>query len=292
MIIGKILGGLGNQMFQYAATRSLAASKGVSYCLDIMQFSGYRLHQGFQINTIFDCNSRLASREEISSVLGWQSSSGVRRFLSRSALSGFRSSSWISEPYFNFWDGFFDVPSNCYLDGYWQTEKYFKTVQNLIRKDFNFCLPMNQQNTVMANKIKNSMSISLHVRRGDYVANQNVNKIHGICSVDYYKTAIAQMASQIENPMFYVFSDDIDWVKKNINIGHPHDFIEHNKGTESYNDMRLMSMCHHHIIANSTFSWWGAWLNPSQEKLVIAPKKWFAQRDNSSDLIPDSWFTV
>ena len=292
MIIGKILGGLGNQMFQYAATRSLAASKDVPYCLDVTQFSRYRLHQGFEIHTIFDCNSRMAKKSEIASVLRWQSSDIVRRLLSRTALSGFRSSSWVREPHFGFWKGFFDAPSNCYLDGYWQSEKYFQNVQDVIRNDFNFRLPMSQQNAVLANKIKNSTAISLHVRRGDYVANHNANKTHGVCSVEYYKLAIAQMAAQIKNPSFFVFSDDMEWVRQKINIEYPCEFVENNKGAESYNDMRLMSMCQHHIVANSTFSWWGAWLNPSRNKIVIAPKKWFAKDDSAVDLIPSGWITV
>lgn len=292
MIIGKILGGLGNQMFQYAATRSLAASKDVPYSLDVSLFSRYRLHQGFEINSIFDCTPRIATKEEIASVLKWQSSEIMRRLLSRPDFSGFRLSSWVHEPHFNFWSEFFDAPSDCYLDGYWQSEKYFENVQDIIRKDFHFRLPMSQQNILVANEIKKSKSISLHVRRGDYVENKIANQTHGVCSPDYYRMAIEVMARKNKNPKFFIFSDDIDWVKKNIAIEHDHDFVDHNKGTESYNDMRLMSMCQHHIVANSTFSWWGAWLNPNREKFVIAPNKWFAKSNNAGDLIPDSWMTI
>jgi hypothetical protein len=292
MIIGKILGGLGNQMFQYAATRSLSIRKGVPFCLDVKQFSGYKLHQGFEINTIFDCNSHLANKDDISNVLGWQSRSIFRKLLSYPAMSGFRSTSWIQEPYFKFWNGFFDLPSSCYLDGYWQSEKYFESVQDLIRNDFCFRLPMNQQNALIANKIENSRAISLHVRRGDYIANPNANEIHGVCSVEYYRMAMEQMAAQIESPRFFVFSDDMEWVRQNLDIEYQHELVDHNKGSESYNDMRLMSMCQHHIVANSTFSWWGAWLNPRREKVVIAPKKWFARRDDADDLIPSSWITL
>lgn len=292
MIIGKMLGGLGNQMFQYAATRSLALDRCVSYSLDIAQFSKYKLHQGFELNSIFDCNSPLATQFDIKNVLGWQSNKIVRQCIEYPALSRFRLSSWVKEPYFKYWKGFYDAPSNCYLEGYWQSEKYFVNVKDVIREDFRFRLTMSPKNAFLAKKIEESNAISLHVRRGDYVSNRCANEVHGVCSIEYYKKAIKYIAEKIANPKFFVFSDDMDWVRENIDIGYPNVLIDHNNGFESYNDMRLMSMCQHHIVANSTFSWWGAWLNPSLEKVVIAPRKWFAQGKDASDLIPDNWITI
>ena len=126
------------------------------------------------------------------------------------------------------------------------------------------------------------------MRRGDCVANPK-NAYIGFCSLDYYKAAINQMMNKIKDPVFFIFSDDIDWVKNNLLFASQSIFVDHNKNTESYNDMRLMSLCKHHIIANSSFSWWGAWLNPNPDKLVIAPKNWFRNGINDRDLIPVEW---
>jgi hypothetical protein len=115
------------------------------------------------------------------------------------------------------------------------------------------------------------------------------NAFIGVCSLAYYQKAIEYIKSQVKTPVFYIFSDDIEWVKSNLLLDKNTVFVGHNKGTESYNDMHLMSLCKHHIIANSSFSWWGAWLNASPNKIVVAPKKWFASNQNDQDLIPRSW---
>lgn len=119
-------------------------------------------------------------------------------------------------------------------------------------------------------------SVSLHVRRGDYVRNSRTNATHGVCSIEYYQSAIEYILERVKHPILYVFSDDIEWVKQNLRTHLPTEYIDHNQGAASHFDMRLMSLCRHHVIANSSFSWWGAWLNPDPNKIVIAPRKWFA----------------
>ena len=130
------------------------------------------------------------------------------------------------------------------------------------------------------------LAVSLHVRRGDYVSDPKTKAILGVCSLDYYRAAIAHIAERIESPAFFVFSDDIAWAKANLEIPFPCEYVDHNQGQQSYNDMHLMSLCKHHIIANSSFSWWGAWLNPRKDKIVIAPENWFANNEDAKDLIP------
>lgn len=289
MVVSQIIGGLGNQMFQYAAARSLAIAKNVPLRLDVTCFASYALHQGFELERIFNCEIPVATQQDIQAILGWQSCSLMQRILSRPSMAGLRRKGFVLEPHFNFWQDINLVPSNSYLVGYWQTEKYFVEVAQQIRADFTFRLPMSEPNGAVAQKISTVNAVSLHVRRGDYANNATTTATHGLCSLDYYHTAIQHIAAQVSNPHFFIFSDDIAWVKANLEMAFPCQYIDHNQGAESYNDMRLMSMCQHHIIANSSFSWWGAWLNSSINKIVVAPKKWFANETNTQDLIPQSW---
>jgi hypothetical protein len=151
---------------------------------------------------------------------------------------------------------------------------------------------MSSRNLELAEEINTVNAVSLHVRRGDYVSNPRTMATNGVCPLSYYDSAIRYICARVDAPHFFVFSDDMDWVRENLNIDHPCRYVDHNCSTESFNDMRLMSMCRHHIIANSSFSWWGAWLNPREDKIVIAPKKWFANSNDTKDLLPFGWATL
>jgi hypothetical protein len=292
MIISSIIGGLGNQMFQYAAGRALSLARGDSLYLDVSDFAGYGLHQGFELQRVFDCPANIASEADVRSILGWQFPSVVRRVVARPSLAMVRRAGYVIEPYFHYWSEINNVPRECYLAGYWQSEKYFRDVATVIRADFSFKCPPANRNAELAKQIGQVNAVSLHVRRGDYVKNPKTNATHGLCSLDYYRSAIDHICERVERPNFYVFSDDIAWVKDNLILNSPSQYIDHNQGAESYNDMRLMSACRHHIIANSSFSWWGAWLNSSLEKIVIAPQNWFSKNKNISDLIPPEWIRM
>lgn len=292
MIITRIIGGLGNQMFQYAAGRALSLKNSTDLALDISEFENYELHQGFELQRIFGSPFVIASEEDIRMVLGWQSPAGIRRILSRRSFASFIRRRLVVEPHFNYWPGIHELSKNCYLSGYWQSEKYFAIFASQIREDFTFRHPFEEQNAELAEKILQVNAISLHIRRGDYANNPNTTATHGLCSLDYYRESLQYIVERVENPQFFIFSDDITWAKINLKIEFPHIYVQHNCGTESYNDMRLMSLCRHHIIANSSFSWWGAWLNQSAEKIVIAPRKWFSSQLNVQDLFPDSWVTL
>lgn len=292
MIICNIIGGLGNQMFQYAAARALALRRGAELVLDVSDFDGYGLHQGFELARIFSLDVAIADRQSIRRVLGWQSGKTVRRFLRKAPFSMLRSSRLVIEPGFTYWSGLADISLPVYLLGYWQSEKYFSDVADEIRQDFTFRAEQEGRNAELASQMVSENAISLHVRRGDYVSNKKTLATHGICSLEYYQRAVALLAERVENPVFYVFSDDMAWVRDNLQIDFPVHYVDHNRGSQSYNDMRLMSLCKHHIIANSSFSWWGAWLNQSASKIVIAPKNWFANGTDTSDLIPADWIRI
>ena len=289
MVITNLIGGLGNQMFQYAAGRALSLERGFPLRLDISDFSNYELHQGFELERIFNCTAEIASEADVRNILGWQSSPVIRRMVSRPRMARFRHKGFVIEPHFQYWHGIKKVPCGCYLMGYWQSEKYFLEVAEQIREDFYFRLPLESQNTELAKQINQVNAVSLHVRRGDYANNPKTTATHGLCSLDYYREAIQHVAKHVQQPYFFVFSDDIAWVKSDLKIDFPCEYVVFNQGAESHNDMRLMSLCQHHIIANSSFSWWGAWLNQNADKIVVAPKRWFVNETNTEDLIPQDW---
>ena len=293
MIISRITGGLGNQMFQYAAGRALALERGSSWRLDISDFTNYNHQQGFELERIFHCLVAFASNGDVRGMLGWQHSSLSRKILSRRSMRVLRHKQFIIEPHFHYWPEINNAPRDCYLSGYWQSEKYFKMYARVIRADFSFQLPLTNRNAEIAEKIAQVNAVSLHVRRGDYASNPKLLAKHGVCPLTYYEAAIQYITAHIAAPHFFVFSDDMDWVRANLQIKQPCYYIFHNRGVESYNDMRLMSLCRHHIIANSSFSWWGAWLNPSPAKIVLAPQRWFNDYPvNLEDLLPAGWIPL
>lgn len=292
MIITKIIGGLGNQMFQYAVGRAVSLKLGQTLLLDVSDFSTYELHHGFELQRVFNCQAATAGKADVQGVLGWQYSPAIRRLVVKKRLRLVRRPSLVIEPHYHYWPGIEDVPLNCYLDGYWQSEKYFAKSESVLRSDFTFTNGLTGKNIDIVEQIDRHNAVSIHVRRGDYATNMVTNATHGLCSLDYYQRAIEYIRERVECPHFYIFSDDIRWVRNNLAVAEPCVYIDHNQGTESYNDMRLMSLCRHNIIANSTFSWWGAWLNSRANKIVIAPHKWFANNYDISDLYPRGWVAL
>jgi hypothetical protein len=289
MVITNICGGLGNQMFQYAIGRATALRLNMPLKVDVSSFSIRKIHQGFELTRVFSCAPEVVGVEDMRAVLGWQTSLVVRRLVLRRQMATFRRKEFVVEPYFHFWKEILNVSGNCYLQGYWQSEKYFSEAATKIRKDFVFCKPLENQSLNLARQISKVNSVSLHVRRGDYANNPLTTSVHGLCSLDYYMAAIKYITERVQEPRFFIFSDDIEWVKNNLKLSWPCEYVDCNRKDQSYNDMRLMSMCKHNIIANSSFSWWGAWLNPNLYKIVIAPNKWFANEINTQDLIPLNW---
>lgn len=291
MIIANILGGLGNQMFQYAAAKALANALEEPLSLDVRDFSDYTLHR-FELLKVFTCSAPLAEDTDLRHMLGWRSSRYALRALRRPSLRLLRGRHLVVEPHFHFWPEFFDAQPGSYLLGYWQSEKYFAAIADRLRQEFTFKQPLRGRNAELAESMAGCEAVSLHIRRGDYVTDAKTNSRHGVCSLDYYRQAIARISAHVAAPVFFVFSDDIPWTKENLKLEFPCVFIDHNQGENNYCDMQLMSLCRHHIIANSSFSWWGAWLNPRQDKVVIAPQHWFAHETSTADLVPTGWLRV
>lgn len=290
MIVLHVSGGLGNQMFQYAFGRAMANRMNVELLLDLSNPT-LSIHQGFELSRVFGIKEQTATEYDMRAVLGWQRPITIRKMIKKLSLKGLDLRNWVEEPSLHFSSKLLQVPNNVYIDGYWQSEKYFADAIECIREQFKFIQPPVGLNNTLLLEIADSdtTAISLHVRRGDYVHNSAVKEVHGSCTLAYYNAAIQHVSSQVKNPFFYVFSDDLDWVKNHLEIPFPFKLISHNRGKCSFEDMRLMSLCQHHIIANSSFSWWGAWLNANPKKIVVAPKNWFADINRPHDLFPAGW---
>lgn len=290
MIIVKMIGGLGNQLFQYALGRTIAHKKNTSLKIDITPFKTYNLHKYALGN--FNIIENFATEEEIRRL---KYPSGMRFLPSKliQASKPYYNRSSVKEKTFNFDKNIAKVPQDVYLDGYWQSEKYFVDIGDIIRNEFIVTSPQEGLNQALADQIKSCESVSLHIRRGDYVSNSNTNMIHGTCDIDYYMRCIECITKTVENPHFFVFSDDIEWARLNLKLPYPITFIDNNGPEKNYEDLRLMTQCRHNIIANSSFSWWGAWLNKNPYKIVVAPKNWFNTNERSTkDLIPGGWYQI
>lgn len=296
------MGGLGNQLFQYALARTLAEKNHSIFKLDISWFDDPRhIHRKYRLDK-FNIVERIASAAEINKITG-KSKKGLAKkifnyvqkrkpYFRRRIIQGYGYRNFSFDP------NILKVSSIVYLDGYWQSEKYFKNFKNIIREEFFVKTLPDRNNLEILDQIIDRESICIHFRtkqrwRGDSVANPDTIEFHGICSLKYYNTAIEMIKKKVENPHFFVFSDCIEWVRENFKSDLPTTFVDYNYVEErEFEDLRLMMHCKHYIIANSTFSWWAAWLNPKQEKIVIAPKRWFADEKMNSqtqDLIPEAW---
>lgn len=290
MIAARLIGGLGNQMFQYAAGRSLALRHGCELRLDTSDFVGYSLHQGFELSSVFGIECRQNDPLKQGRLLSWQRNRITRRLLKLWPSLQIGGLSVVNEPHFHYWPGWLKLGSPAYLAGYWQSELYFNDFADQIRKDFQFIKPLDPISAEIADEIHAGVSVSVHVRRGDYVTNSKNTAVYGLCEPSYYANAIEYMTDRLGPIRLFVFSDDIEWARANLPLGaHSNTFVSHNKGVDSWRDMQLMCMCQHNIIANSSFSWWGAWLNVSKNKIVVAPKKWFANDNDTKNLFPNGW---
>lgn len=287
MIYVRMIGGLGNQMFQYAAGRRLALHHKTNLTLDTSWF-GTKDPSGAAVRTYeLNCFAIEATPTDTPAA-NYEPSGRIGRVLHRLNLSGKRKI--ITESSLGFDPQILELPDGIVLNGYWQNDQYFKDVSDAIRADFNFVPKPSTQNIKMAAQIATTTAVSLHIRRGDYVASKVTNHYHGTSPLDYYYAAIKQLVAAVPNPTFYVFSDDPEWCKANLKLDYPTVFVDHNPPDKGYEDMRLMSLCQHHIIANSSFSWWGAWLGINPDKQVFAPKIWFKdEAANANHSLPKAW---
>lgn len=291
MIITNLLGGLGNQMFQAACGRAHSLRTGQSLKLSVDQFNGYRLHNGYEIAKVFRWQPALATSGELRDLLGWQSHPLVRRVLGRPAMRKWSSRRWVNEPHLHFWPEALQRDGPCYLHGYWQSERYFADFAAQIRADYAFAFDWDEADRAVLRQMRAGPCVSLHVRRGDYLSAKNTGLLVSL-GLDYYQAALRHVVAQVPGLRCFAFSDDPEWVLRHLAPEVDRlTVVSHNRDSRSAHDMRLMSQASHHIIANSSFSWWGAWLNPSPDKIVVAPRQWYHDetRHSSRDLVPETW---
>jgi hypothetical protein len=289
MIVIQLKGGLGNQMFQYAFGRALSIKHNVQLGLDSSQYyyneTDPPRSYGLQIFSL-DPSLKLVNNENLHrrSILQRISNRLSNSFKLPNIFPG----NIIYESQYH--DEIEKIDQKMFI-GYWQSEKYFKNVESMIRADFTFTPKALKSMSDLIQSITANNSISIHVRRGDYVGNTT----HPVCSLKFYQDSVHFCNSQVQNPLYFIFSDDISWAKENLMIEGKHHYISANRGKNDYVDLFLMSKCKHNIIANSSFSWWGGWLNDYHEKIVVAPRKWFNSdelNNEHSDLLPDTWIRI
>lgn len=297
MITVKLRGGLANQMFQYALGRRLSILHNTPLFLDLEHYKSEQTEEKTIRNyglDIFNLQASIANIKQINQSKGWYSNPVKRKVTTAlNKILPYYKQNIVKEQHATFDKNIFKTRKNIYLAGFWQSEQYFKDIEEIIRKNFQFKIPPSSCNIDYLNQIGSCNSVSVHIRRGDYVTSKHYNNVHQILSPEYYQEAAAIIEEQITNPTYFVFSDDPQWAKENIKLNFKTEYISNNNGDKAYEDLRLMSNCKHHIIANSTFSWWGAWLNTSKNKIVIAPNKWYKISEmENNDIIPSGWIKI
>ena len=276
----KLTGGLGNQMFQFATGFAIAKKNNVRLSLDLNYINRRQLFNGFELEKVFNIYSKVSF---LNKALSFQSIN-FKEILNKIDVTFYN----FKEPHFHYTSKILDIPKHSFLDGYWQSELYFKDYSKEIKKIFNFSDKLDEQNELISNDINQSNSISIHIRRGDFLLKRNDN--HYVNLKEYYLKAINESSKFFKNPKYFIFTDDPLWVAENFVLDVSYIIIDANHASKSFLDMYLMSLCKSNIIANSSFSWWSAWLNNKNDKIVYAPKNWFKDESICTDnLIPNSW---
>ena len=290
MIVFYGQGGLGNQLFQYAAARRLAIYHNTSLVLDPYWFYNPGMGEtprSLELNR-YPVTMRLASPAEQAR---WVLMRGrlarymkpLRRMLPMKLIK--EDGNGINQEMLN-------APAHSYLSGFWQSEAYFADIRNELLNELTPSVMPSKKDQEVINQINSSVAVSVHVRRGDYVTLKSASAYHGLCSLDYYHAAIQHIAERVKNPTLFIFSDDPEWTRSNLTSSFPTYYVEHNNAENAFQDLRLMALCQHHIIANSSFSWWGAWLAERQDGVVVAPERWYAGNRSTPDLIPARWTRI
>lgn len=285
-------GGLGNQMFQYASAKALTMRLNTSLALETYSLTKKKTQatvRPYELD-IFNINA-----PKVSTLRG-KIFVKARPYIYKHRLF-FQKFGFLTDTAAILYQPVVEtIKGNIIMSGHFQNEKYFENIETELRADFTFKKPLSGKNKEIANNFKNTEPVAVHVRRGDYLTNANAAANFVTCGKEYYENAIRYIENNVDNPTFYIFSEDIEWVKKNIDFkGYPAVFIDWNRGNDNYADMQLMSLCKHNIIANSSFSWWGAWLNANLGKIVIAPGKWFQDESKNQLLdgfLPEGWIKM
>ena len=304
MIISWLTGGLGNQMFQYAAGLALAHRRRTVLKLDVSwfrEYSEYEQHNRYALECL-NVTEQFATREEIERTRGlvltkaeklsarWARQLHLFQYANRLEGHGTHHRARSFEFYPEFWG----LPDETYLEGMWQSEKFFAPVAELLRLHFSFRYPAAPAVAETLGSIRAAPSAAVHFRRGDYIRNEQFAKNNGALDFDYYHRALELLLQREPKVKLFVFSDDIDAVEREFHPPCEAHFVRSTSTWNSFEKIRMMSACDHAIIANSTFSWWAAWLGEKPGKYIFAPHRWFAQGSNHSciDLVPERWERV
>ncbi len=294
VIVTRLMGGLGNQMFQYAVGRALALRTGATLKLDLSHYAadGHRRYElgCFRIEAT-PATSRDLARFGLAGAPLPRQLDRIRRLLrSRMAPAGFPI---IRERNFRFDPEVVSLQGSAYLEGYWQSERYFLDQAETLRREFEPVDAPGPENAEIAARIGAANAVSVHVRRGDYVGNAAASRYHGTCSLDYYRAAVDYVGARTPAPHLFIFSDEPAWVRANFHLGVPSTVVDVNPPHRGLRDMQLIALCRHHIIANSSFSWWGAWLGCAPGKIVVSPRRWFNLASiDTRDRVPDAWMRL
>lgn len=308
MVVLRMMGGLGNQMFIYAFYEKLL-SMGKNVKVDLTFYDQTDAHNGYELEEVFGISLKESSQKENEKFANFDP--GMFPYIIRHTIKRRTLVSYEGERALQYYPKVFSLDDN-YLCGYWQSEKYFDSIKKVIREKFSFDDNNRKDKAFMdvLNEIRAEANpVSIHVRRGDYVGKRKSHGAKGVilkirdllvptikhgdvCTPTYYKNAMCLLDSKDLSPTYYIFSDDIQWCRDNFSfIQSKCVFVDINKGKDSYWDMYLMSQCKHNIIANSSFSWWGAWLNQHCEKIVLAPDRWFTS-GFLGDILPEDWIKI
>ncbi|MEL7254651.1 MAG: alpha-1,2-fucosyltransferase [Pseudomonadota bacterium] len=283
MIITRLFGGAGNQLFQYAAGRALADHLGTDLAVD-------KRYLPLGGETRADCFSHHLEARFVDNVaLPPAKMDSAVKYAAWRALG--RNPRFHREDGLGFNDDFFDLGDGIYLHGYWQSERYFDAIAPQIREDLRMTTPLDDANAAMADRIAGAgVAVSAHVRRGDYVGDGS----YAICAPDYYRDGVARIAQETgQEVTCFVFSNDPAWARENLSLGAEMVVVDINDETKGHFDLHLQTLCDHHVIANSTFSWWGAWLNGKSGKRVVAPRDWFGPgKPANPDICPPDWIRL
>lgn len=290
VVVVKLRGGLGNQMFQYALGRALTLKHQTRLKLDVSAYGVPNSVPGSPRRYELDSFGLDASFATVLDIGPTPRAGSHWRFQAARTVKAMRGIIVIKERGYPFQPQILESPDNSYLVGYWQSEKYFKTVESVIRKDFSFRTPLRGRNEELATAIESSDAVSVHVRRGDYVSDPWASKTLGVLPMSYYVDALQEIARGTSHPHAFVFSDDPEWCRRNVAFRYETTYVDANPPDKGVEDMRLMALCRHHIIANSSFSWWGAWLSRYPDKRVFAPNRWTLDPvPDTSDVVPSEW---
>lgn len=276
MIISELIGGLGNQMFQYSAAMALAKRSNVDFRIDNSQFASYPLRPYALADWCI--SGKIATHNEMLKVA------------SEGDLLLETGSSYEPKMFQKF--------QSLYMRGYWQSEDYFIDIREQLLSEFIPANELSQSDKNIISYMEDVAPIMMHIRRGDYVSNSHTNSFHGVMPIEYYQNSIEKILNEAtdidgKDVVYFVFSDDPDWCEESFTWLEPKVIVRHNPPKKGFMDIYLMSKCKHFVIANSSFSWWGAWLSQNKSKIVVAPKEWFQSKNVESDhIVPKSWHRI